>query len=148
MVATLLFIIKQNQILLIRKKRGLGAGKINGPGGKIDQNETPEQCAIRETQEELCITPKNIEFCGDLFFQFLDGLTIRGYVYKSDDFIGEPTETDEAIPLWFSIDEIPYEEMWQDDFLWFPYMLNGKKFSGKFLFDGDRMIDHEITEMV
>ena len=54
--ATLLFLVKDGQVLLIRKKRGLGAGKINGPGGKIDPGETPEQCAVRETQEELGIT--------------------------------------------------------------------------------------------
>ena len=47
MLATLLFIFRDGEVLLIRKKRGLGAGKINGPGGKIDPGETPEQCAVR-----------------------------------------------------------------------------------------------------
>ena len=39
--ATLLFVIRGGEILLIRKLRGLGAGKINGPGGRIDAGETP-----------------------------------------------------------------------------------------------------------
>jgi len=51
--ATLLFVVRDGQILLIRKKRGLGAGKINGPGGKFEKGETPLACALRETQEEL-----------------------------------------------------------------------------------------------
>ena len=51
--ATLLFIWKGDQLLLIRKKRGLGAGKINAPGGKIDPGETPLQAAERELLEEL-----------------------------------------------------------------------------------------------
>ena len=57
-LATLMFIIDEprGRVLLIRKKRGLGAGKINGPGGKLDPGETPEQCAVRETQEELHVT--------------------------------------------------------------------------------------------
>ena len=55
--ATLLFVLRDGQVLLIHKKTGLGAGKINGPGGRIDPGETPRQCAIREVQEELCVTP-------------------------------------------------------------------------------------------
>ena len=34
--ATLLFVIQGNQVLLIHKKRGLGAGNINGPGGRLE----------------------------------------------------------------------------------------------------------------
>jgi 8-oxo-dGTP diphosphatase len=47
--ATLMFIIDEmkREVLLIRKKRGLGAGKINGPGGKMDPGETSVQCAVR-----------------------------------------------------------------------------------------------------
>jgi len=57
--ATLLFVIKDGQVLLIHKKKGLGAGKINGPGGRLEPGETPEQAAIREVQEELLVTPVN-----------------------------------------------------------------------------------------
>ena len=53
--ANLLFIVREEKILLIHKKRGFGAGKINGPGGKIDPGETPLQSAVRETFEELGI---------------------------------------------------------------------------------------------
>ena len=70
--ATLLFVIKDDQILLIRKKRGLGAGKINGPGGRIEPGETPMECAIRETTEELCIMPINVKPAGELFFHAED----------------------------------------------------------------------------
>ena len=45
--------IKGSRVLLIEKLTGIGQGKINGPGGKIDPGETPEQCVIRECQEEL-----------------------------------------------------------------------------------------------
>jgi 8-oxo-dGTP diphosphatase len=143
-VATLLFVIQDDQILLIRKKRGLGAGKINGPGGRIEDGETPLECAIRETQEELCITPQNVEFCGDLYFQFVGGFSIRGHVYKADSFHGEPTETDEAIPYWFPLAEIPYHEMWEDDQTWIPHMLAGQTFSGRYLFDDDTMLEQHI----
>lgn len=142
--ATLLFVIRDDRILLIRKKRGLGQGKINGPGGRIEAGETPLQCAIREVQEELLITPVDIRERGTLAFQFADGYSLFGHVFTASDFVGEPKETDEAAPLWFPIDGIPYREMWADDILWMPRMLQGQGFSGRFLFDGDHMLGHAV----
>ena len=146
--ATLTFVIKDEQILLIRKKRGLGAGKINGPGGRLEPGETLLECAIREVQEELCITPVNPEFCGESLFQFTDGYSIHVHTYMAKDFTGSPEETDEAIPLWFSLDQIPYEEMWADDIVWIPEMLKGNTFKGRYLFDGDRMLDHHLDVLL
>lgn len=143
--ATLTFIIKDGQILLIRKKRGLGAGKINGPGGRLEPGETLLECAIREVQEELCITPTNPQFCGESLFQFTDGYSIHVHTYVARDFTGSPEETDEAIPLWFPLDRIPYEQMWADDIIWIPEMLKGQRFKGRYLFDGDRMLDHHLA---
>lgn len=139
-----MFVIRDRQILLIHKKRGLGKGKINGPGGKIESGETPRACAIRETQEELCITPSGVEDAGLLYFQFNGGFSIHAHVFTATDFTGTPTETDEAIPLWHSIDEIPYAQMWQDSHTWFPQMLEGRCFSGRYIFDGECMISAEI----
>lgn len=144
--ATLLFIVKDGQILLIEKKRGLGAGKVNGPGGKLDPGETPLQCALRETEEELCIQVSDAKKMGELWFVMSDHPDILCHVFAASDFIGTPTETEEAIPLWAPIDGIPYERMWQDDQYWLPLFLDGKTFLGKFIFEGDVMQWKEITE--
>ncbi len=142
--ATLMFVIQDGRILLIHKKRGFGKGKINGPGGKIELGETPLECAIRETQEELCITPTGIKDAGRLHFQFVDGFSIHGYVFTATGFEGTPSETDEAIPLWFPLDDLPFDRMWEDDHTWFPHMLAGRHFSGRYIFEGDRMLDLTI----
>ena len=62
--ATLVFVIRDGKILLIDKKTGFGKGKVNGPGGKIEKDESPEACAVRECQEELGITVARLKFCG------------------------------------------------------------------------------------
>jgi 8-oxo-dGTP diphosphatase len=142
--ATILFVIRDGSTLLILKKRGLGAGKINGPGGRIDPGETPMACAIREVQEELCVTPTGVQPAGELRFQFVDGHSIHGYVFTASDCEGEPQETDEAVPRWTRIDDIPYDRMWADDRLWIPHMLAGRPFDGRFLFDGDAMVGHTL----
>ena len=142
--AVLLFVIQNGSILLIRKKRGLGAGKINGPGGRIEPGESPKDAAIRETHEELLITPIEPEPRGSLHFHFLDGYKLHCTVFVASKFTGQPTETDEAVPLWTPIEAIPFQEMWADDRYWLPGVIAGKKFTAWFTFDGDRMLEHHI----
>ncbi len=143
--ATLCFIIRDNQVLLIRKKRGLGAGKINAPGGRLEIGETPNECAIRETQEEVGLTPIGVQERGQLHFQFADGYSLHCTVFTASDFSGELIETDEALPLWTAIDAIPYEEMWADDIHWLPGVLNGGTFRGYFHFDNETMLTNNVS---
>ena len=142
--ATLLFVVRDGQILLIRKKRGLGAGKINGPGGKLDPGETAEQAAVREVEEELGVTPLRPRRCGTLRFQFTDGLALQVAVFVAPDCLGEARETDEAVPLWTPVDAIPYDQMWADDREWVPHVLAGRTVALRAVFDGDAMLDHAL----
>lgn len=134
----------EDEILLIRKKRGLGAGKINGPGGRLEAGETPLECAVREVQEELGVTPIDPRPSGKLYFQFIDGYGLEVFVFKTWEFSGTAHETDEAIPLWTPVSHIPFDQMWADDHLWFPHMLANRPFDGRFIFDGDRMLDVDL----
>ncbi len=142
--ATLTFVVHEEQVLLIRKKRGLGAGKINGPGGKVDPGETPHECAIRECQEEIGVTPLDLRFAGENLFQFVDGYSIHVWTYVARAHEGEPIETDEATPLWFPISGIPYGEMWSDDEHWLPHVLDGRRIHGRWIFDGDDFLDYDL----
>ena len=142
--ATLVFVIKDGRILLIRKKRGLGAGKINGPGGRREPGETFDDCAVREVREELGVTPRDVVKLGEHRFQFVDGYSTFAYVYRASAFDGVPIETDEAAPLWFGVGEIPFHEMWEDDRYWLPLVVEGRRFSGQWIFDGDRMLDYRL----
>lgn len=145
--ATLLFLVRDEMVLLIRKKRGLGAGKINGPGGKIDPGESARQSALRETSEEVGITVLDAAERGELHFQFVDGLSLHCAVFLAREFSGEPRETAEAIPIWFPLNSIPYDEMWADDRLWLPLLLAGRRFRGFFEFDGARLLDHRVERL-
>ncbi|MBM4153592.1 MAG: 8-oxo-dGTP diphosphatase [Lentisphaerae bacterium] len=142
--ATLLFVRRDGRLLLIEKKRGLGAGKINAPGGRIEPGETPVEAAIREVQEEVRVTPHAPVERGRLRFQFADGFSISGAVFLAEGCDGEPRETDEAVPLWIAPADIPYARMWADDRVWIPHMLGGRWFDGRFLFDGDAMRGYRL----
>jgi 8-oxo-dGTP diphosphatase len=142
--ATLVFVMRDDEILLINKKTGLGKGKVNAPGGKMDPGETPEACAARECYEELRITVSNLEYCGEHRFQFVDGYSIHVWVYRTRDFEGVPVETREARPLWVPVGQIPYEQMWEDDKFWLPMVIAGERFKTRWIFDGDTMLDYDI----
>jgi len=143
--ATLVFIRCGEQVLLIRKLRGLGAGKINGPGGRIEAGEAIFACARREVEEELCVTPTGLELRGELRFQFVDGHSIQAFVFSATGYAGEPQSTDEAIPQWTHQDAIPYDQMWADDRLWLPLLLAGNRFKGRFLFEGEQMLLQDVV---
>ena len=141
-----MFVREGDRVLLIRKKRGFGMGKINGPGGKLDPGETELDCAIRETQEELHVTALNPVKRGELWFQFTDGLAMHVAVFMATAHTGTATETEEAEPLWTPIDSIPFEQMWQDDQYWLHRMLTtNNAFLGVFDFEDDTMLSHEVT---
>ncbi|MEM9595488.1 MAG: 8-oxo-dGTP diphosphatase [Acidobacteriota bacterium] len=142
--ATLTFVTRGDEVLLIRKKRGLGAGKVNAPGGRLEGDETYEACAVREVQEELHVTPLGCRKRGELLFQFVDGYSLHVHAFLAERHEGEARETDEAIPLWTRRGEIPYDEMWADDRLWLPRLLAGDTFYGRFVFEGDAMLDHAL----
>lgn len=147
--AVLLFVLRARgdgvrELLLILKKRGLGAGKINAPGGRIEPGETPAEAAMRECQEEVCVSARSPRLAGQLLFQFVDGFSLTCTVFWTDEFTGSPAETDEAVPLWTAEDELPYDAMWQDDRHWLPHLLAGRHFVGRFVFDGDRMARMEL----
>lgn len=147
-LATLCFVVRHQEVLLIHKKRGLGAGKVNGPGGRVEDGETVPECAVREVQEELLITPTDITRHGQLDFQFTSGYGLRCHVFIARGFQGTPTETDEAIPRWTPLDAIPYDRMWADDRYWLPRLLEQQDFSGRFLFDDDIMLGYELDNYV
>lgn len=146
---TLVIIYQPPRILLGLKKRGFGVGKWNGLGGKVEANETIEAAARREVQEEASIEVGNLDRVGILDFEFPGDSDVRQvHVFKSDDFTGEPTESEEMKPQWFNVEDIPYDEMWPDDKYWLPLFLNGRKFQGKFIFNKPNVIsEKELIEV-
>ena len=100
-IGTLVYLSSKGRVLLIRKKRGHGAGKVNAPGGRLEPGETPLECARREVREEVCVECGRLEPAAELKFHDTgNGYSMLGFVFRSDELSGEPTETDEARPFW------------------------------------------------
>lgn len=151
METTLCLLKKENSILLAMKKRGFGAGKYNGVGGKIEKNETPEQAMIRETQEEISVTPIKYEKVGTMNFdEYYKGNkeNITFHLYLVYEWEGAPKESEEMNPKWFDISEIPYDQMLPDDKYWLPLILEGKKLKAYFEFDEEwNLLSKKIEDL-
>jgi 8-oxo-dGTP diphosphatase len=145
---TLLFLRKDDHILLAMKKRGFGVDKWNGAGGKVEEGETIPEAAIRECQEEIGVTPNHLILAGE--FHFIDLPDVEHYcnIFEVTDWIGDPSESEEMRPQWFHVDEIPYDNMWADDREWMPLLLAGKKFKGKVIINEDGTIQkYDLAEV-
>lgn len=153
----LCFVLRGEEVLLMRKKRGSGAGKINAPGGYIESGESAHDAAVREVQEELKVTPLNLQKVGELSFQFIDRVTglpqtikddpsgaLHCVVFVATGCLGDPQETEEAVPFWYHQQKIPYDAMWDDDREWIPGMLEGRCFSGYYFFDQEEMLSGRL----
>lgn len=136
-LATLCFLLEKDRILLGLKKRGFGVGKWNGVGGKVNAGETPRDAALRETRKEINIVPLDMKKVGVIRFIYeSEGpQTIDVHVFTCHNWRGTPTESEEMLPKWFAMHEIPYDEMWPDDKIWLPLMLDEENVNGEFVFD-------------
>ncbi|KAM4531438.1 oxidized purine nucleoside triphosphate hydrolase isoform 1-T1 [Odontesthes bonariensis] len=146
---TLVMVVQPGRVLLGMKKRGFGVGKWNGFGGKVQPGETIEDAAKRELQEESSLTVDALEKIGNIKFEFVgEPQLLDVHIFRADAYNGEPTESDEMRPQWFEIDKIPFSQMWPDDIMWFPLMLQKKKFVGYFKFQGhDVILSHTLEEV-
>ncbi|XP_030646774.1 oxidized purine nucleoside triphosphate hydrolase [Chanos chanos] len=146
---TLVLVVQPGRVLLGMKKRGFGAGKWNGFGGKVQPGETIEQAARRELLEESGLTVDALDLVGNLKFEFIGETELLDvHVFRADSYNGEPTESDEMKPQWFDTDKIPFGQMWADDTLWFPLLLQRKKFRGYFKFQGHDIIVEQKLDVV
>ncbi len=144
---------KDGYILLGKKKRGFGIQKWNGFGGKVQEGESLTACAVRELAEESGLQAQEKDLKEVAYLEFIFPATPEldhpGNVYFIDTFTGELHETKEMEPRWFSIDSLPYDEMWSADKIWLPKLLQGKYLRGRIIFadNNDDFISCELTEI-
>ena len=142
--ATLSYLLRQNprpEVLLGFKKTGFGVGKIDGIGGKLEAGETPAEGAVREVAEEtgVRVDPSDLVPVGDISFLFAASRPMEHHVFLFlvRRWVGEPAETEEIRPAWFSVGALPWEGMWADAPHWLPGVLRGEGVRGEITFQID-----------
>jgi len=149
--ATLVFLLRADEILLGLKKRGFAQGKVNGFGGKIEAGESIESAAARELAEECGVRVDLADLQSvarlDFFFSAKSEWDQVVHVFIAKRWRGEPIETDEMVPMWVKTNAIPYDRMWADDIHWLPLVLQGKRVQAAFTFadDNETVKESKIT---
>jgi 8-oxo-dGTP pyrophosphatase MutT (NUDIX family) len=148
---TLCFLIRGDppiEVLLGLKKTGFGAGKYVGIGGKVEPGEMTAAAAIRELEEEtgIWVSESDLQRVGCLTFLFpvSPDWSQVVHVFLATTWNGDPVESREMMPAWFRVDDIPFEQMWQDNVHWLPRILAGERIQASFTFKADNETVDEL----
>ena len=148
-VGTICYIRDRGRVLLQLRADGLfGAGLWNGPGGHVEDGESPSEAAVREVREETSLTVCDLLNHGFLTF-YLGDSTEPAYmvhVFSTERFEGDPRASKEGRLKWFPEDRLPYDHMFPDDPHWVPHLLAGHRFQGVFRLSEDltQLISNEV----
>jgi 8-oxo-dGTP diphosphatase len=148
-LATLCYVRANGQTLMmhrIKKQGDMHAGKWNGLGGKLLPGETPEQCAIREVQEESGLTLINPVWRGLLTFPaFNQNEDWYAFVFVGQHFTGELIDSAEGVLAWIDDDQLLALNLWAGDRVFLPWLDQEHFFSGQFLYEDGELISHNVV---
>ncbi|MEJ2494188.1 MAG: 8-oxo-dGTP diphosphatase [Ignavibacteriaceae bacterium] len=150
-LATLCYITnkKTDSTLMIhrvKKENDYHLGKWNGLGGKFEQGESPEECAIREIKEESGLTVNKITMKGFITFPMFDGKEDwYVFLFVSDKYEGKLIDSKEGNLAWIPNEKLMEINLWDGDKIFIPWLFKDKFFSAKFNYKNGEFIDYEVN---
>lgn len=146
-LATLCYVRRPGQTLMlhrIKKPNDMHLGKWNGLGGKLEPSETPEECAIREIQEESGLCVQHPVLKGFLTFPgFANEEDWYAFVFVAEHFDGELIDSPEGVLAWIDNVHLLELNLWEGDLIFLPWLDQPGMFSGKFVYLDGRLVSHE-----
>ncbi len=148
-LATLCYVKRDGHTLMIyrnKKANDIHAGKWNGLGGKFEAGETPEECVIREVLEESGLSIQDPKLCGLLMFPNFKGNDWYVFVFSATEFSGELIDDSPEGELeWIPDEKMQNLNLWESDHIFIPWINEGKFFSAKFEYEGDKLRGYNVA---
>ncbi len=150
-LATLCYVIdkKTDTTLMlhrVKKENDYHEGKWNGLGGKFEQGESPEECAIREIEEECGLKVKSVTMKGFITFPLFDGKDDwYVFLFTADDFEGELIDSPEGNLAWVPNGKLTELNLWDGDKIFIPWLFKEEFFSAKFNYENGKYVCHDVS---
>lgn len=147
--SSLCYIEKDNKYLMlhrIKKKIDVNKNKWIGVGGGFLENETPEECCIREIKEETNLTVDSLHYRGIVTFVSDIYETEIMHLFTCDSFNGEIKECDEGVLQWIPKDEIFTLSLWEGDRIFLKLLFEDTPFfTLKLVYKNENLIDYNVN---
>ena len=144
-LTTLCYIERENQYLMmhrIKKVNDVNKHKWIGIGGHFEENESPEECLLREAKEETGLTLTSFALRGIITFISDKCQTEYMFLYTADGFHGEIGPCDEGRLEWIDKSAVYDLPIWAGDKLFFRLLEENQPFfSLKLRYEGDRLME-------
>lgn len=149
-LATLCYVQREGKTLMIHRNKNQGdmhLGKWNGLGGKLEEGESPQECAVREVGEESGLEAKNPILAGFLTFPMFDGQDDwYCFVFRIEDFSGElKHESAEGKLEWFPNEDVFKLPLWEGDHIFLPWIFEKRFFMAKFVYAEKKLVDYSAS---
>ena len=105
-ILTNMCMIQNGSKILVEDKRSIWANGITFPGGHVEEHEPIVDSVIREIKEETGLTIKNPQLCGIKNWINDDGSRYIVFLFKTDEFSGELTSSDEGRVFWMEKEDV------------------------------------------
>lgn len=124
----------------VRKKKDVNAGKWIGVGGHFEENESPEECLVREVREETGLCLESWRFRGLVTFMAKGWPTEYMCLFTADAPEGELLDCEEGELRWIPREEVMNLNLWEGDRIFLRFLLEERSFfSLKLEYEGDRL---------
>ncbi|NQV42856.1 MAG: 8-oxo-dGTP diphosphatase [Candidatus Marinimicrobia bacterium] len=148
-LATLCYIRDGEKTLMLhrnKKANDMHEGKWNGLGGKVEEGESPEACAIREVMEESGLKVSSPQLKGFITFPHFDGENDwYVFVYRFETFSGELIDSPEGHLQWIPKAQMKYLPLWEGDRIFMDWLDQPGIFSAVFKYETGKLLNWNVT---
>lgn len=150
-LATLCYVKDRNtnKILMlhrIKKENDMHEGKWNGLGGKLEMGESPEECVIREINEEAGLFIVNPKLKGIITFPAFDKIEDwYVFIYTVEEFSGELIDSPEGKLEWIDEDKVSELNLWDGDKIFLQWLKENRFFSAKFVYSEGKLENYQVV---
>lgn len=141
---TLCYLLQGDSVLLlhrVKKENDLNHDKWIGIGGKFEENESPEECLVREAWEETGLTLTGYQYRGIVTFVSDRWEGEYMHLYTATEWTGTIKECDEGVLEWVSLEKMKELPQWEGDGIFLRLLEEGAPFfSLKLCYEGDCLV--------